>query len=169
MSPAATLLSFVAPKPLRRIARWPPRITATRRTPARQSHQYRLPHTPLPWTPTGMVGASDHQHADPDVGGLTALYVEPRLIDSRDSCSPGFWLTGACLLGLGYGQQGVGAGQGQGSGGVRGEMPEQCIGRSGDVRLGHALGPALQDAGRRERDAQVVGFGLEEPAGELAQ
>ena len=34
----------------RRIARWPPRITATRRAPARQSHQYRLPHTPLPWT-----------------------------------------------------------------------------------------------------------------------
>ena len=50
MSPAATLLSFVAPKPLRRIARWPPRITATRRTPVTQSHQYRLPHTPLPWT-----------------------------------------------------------------------------------------------------------------------
>ena len=50
MSPAATLLSFVAPKPLRRIARWPPRITATRRTPATPSHQYRLPHTPLPWT-----------------------------------------------------------------------------------------------------------------------
>jgi hypothetical protein len=50
MSPAATSLSFVAPKPLRRIARWPPRITATRRTPATQSPQYRLPHTPLPWT-----------------------------------------------------------------------------------------------------------------------
>jgi hypothetical protein len=28
----------------------PPRITATRRTPANHSHQYRLPHTPLPWT-----------------------------------------------------------------------------------------------------------------------
>ena len=50
MSPAAISLSFVAPKPLRRIARWPPRITATRRTPATQSPQYRLPHTPLPWT-----------------------------------------------------------------------------------------------------------------------
>jgi len=48
MSPAATSLSFVAPKPLRRIARWPPGITATCRTPARQSPQYRLPHTPLP-------------------------------------------------------------------------------------------------------------------------
>jgi hypothetical protein len=50
MSPAATSLSFVEPKPLRRIARWPPRITATHRTPATPSHQYRLPHTPLPWT-----------------------------------------------------------------------------------------------------------------------
>jgi hypothetical protein len=29
VSPAATSLSFVVPKPLRRIARWPPRITAT--------------------------------------------------------------------------------------------------------------------------------------------
>jgi len=26
------------------------RITATRRTPVTKSHQYRLPHTPLPWT-----------------------------------------------------------------------------------------------------------------------
>ena len=43
--------SFVAPKPLRRIARWPPRITATRRISGNSDHpQYRLPHTPLPWT-----------------------------------------------------------------------------------------------------------------------
>ena len=50
LSPAAISLSFVAPKPLRRIVRWPPRIAATCRTLANQSHQYRLPHTPLPWT-----------------------------------------------------------------------------------------------------------------------
>ena len=28
----------------------PPPFTAARRTPATQSHQYRLPHTPLPYT-----------------------------------------------------------------------------------------------------------------------
>jgi hypothetical protein len=43
MSPAATSLYFVAPKPLRKIARWPPYLTETRRPPARQSHQYRYP------------------------------------------------------------------------------------------------------------------------------
>jgi hypothetical protein len=43
-SPAATSLSFVAPKPLRRIARLATSLHgATRRNPANQSHQYRLP------------------------------------------------------------------------------------------------------------------------------
>lgn len=48
----ATSLSFVSDYASRRIARWPPHVTATRRTRGKPSHRDQLPHTPHPWTLT---------------------------------------------------------------------------------------------------------------------
>jgi len=49
------------------------------------------------------------------------------------------------------------------------QVPEQPVGRPGDVHLGHPLGPARCDAARVERHAQVPGVCLEEPPGEFPQ
>jgi hypothetical protein len=48
-------------------------------------------------------------------------------------------------------------------------VPEQPVGRPGDVHPGLAPGPPRHDAGRVERHAQVPGLGLEEPPGEFPQ
>jgi hypothetical protein len=46
----ATSLSFVSTSRFEGSRGGRLTLTATRHTPAKQSHQDRLPHTPLPWT-----------------------------------------------------------------------------------------------------------------------
>jgi hypothetical protein len=51
----------------------------------------------------------------------------------------------------------------------RSEVLEQLVCRRGDVRGRRALGPAHQDVGGVELDAQVLGLCLEHLAGESSQ